>query len=165
MSQKILRDQQIVADHWQRLEENQELPDRGQFILSLEQWQSLGSPHGSDALAIGLQLPNSEDVEALWPQLSSLPLIALEFPVYSDGRAYSQARILRDRLGFTGELRAVGAVIRDQIWEMARCGFNAIVPREDQNLDECLEAYKDFSLAYQSAADQRPSIFRRRLVS
>ena len=162
MTTKLLRDREIANDDWQTLEAGADLPDAGRLILELAHWQELGTPASTDSRAIGVQLPNTEDVEALWPSISALPLIALSFPLYSDGRAYSQARLLRDRLGFRGRLRATGEVIRDQVLEMHRCGFDEIVPRADQSLDDCLRAFKDFSLAYQGAADGQPSIFRRR---
>lgn len=162
MSAKLLRDREIANDDWQTLEAGADLPDAGQLILELAHWQELGAPASSEARAIGVLLPNTEDVEALWPSIAELPLLALNFPLYSDGRAYSQARLLRDRLGFRGRLRATGEVIRDQVLEMHRCGFDEIVPRADQSLDDCLRAFKDFSLAYQGAADGQPSIFRRR---
>lgn len=162
MSATLLRDREIATDDWQTLEAGTQLPDSGKLIVELGHWQELGAPASTEARAIGVQLPNTEDVEALWPSICALPLIALSFPLYSDGRAYSQARLLRDRLGFRGQLRATGEVIRDQVLEMHRCGFNEIVPRADQSLDDCVRAFKDFSLAYQGAADGQPSIFRRR---
>lgn len=162
MAQQLLRDREIVRDEWHVLDAESALPASGQVIVELAHWQELGAPASGDALQIGVRLPNTEDVEALWPALSALPMIVLEFPLYSDGRAYSQARLLRDRLGYRGRLRAQGEVIRDQVLEMHRCGFDEIVPRADQSLEDCLRAFKDFSLAYQGAADGQPNIFRRR---
>ncbi|WP_240433631.1 DUF934 domain-containing protein [Solimonas sp. K1W22B-7] len=91
------------------------------------------------------------------------PLINLEFPGFADGRAYSQARILRDRHGYRGEIRASGgAVVRDQLHGMARCGINSFELRADQDPQVCLAAFEDFGLAYQPAADGALTVLRRR---
>jgi uncharacterized protein (DUF934 family) len=82
--------------------------------------------------------------------------------VFRDGRPFSSARELRQNLGYNGEIRAVGDVLRDQIFYMSRCGFDAFVPRADQDLQECLRAFDDFHDAYQSSVMQPIPLFRRR---
>ena len=79
-----------------------------------------------------------------------------------DGRGYSQARLLRERLGFKGEIRATGDVFRDAMYYMHRCGINEFEMQPGQDLKDALNAFKDFSTAYQAAADGQPSVFRRR---
>ncbi|MGB5063692.1 MAG: DUF934 domain-containing protein, partial [Candidatus Competibacter sp.] len=81
-------------------------------------------------------------------------------PKFSDGRAYSQARLLRERHGYRGEIRAVGDVLRDQLFFMARCGFDAFEPRADRSLEDALAAFGDFSASYQPAADQPLPLYR-----
>jgi uncharacterized protein (DUF934 family) len=152
----VIRNRAIVPDDWTALADDAALPASsasGPFIVSLARWQAEREALEACAAKIGLRLPNTADVLALWPQLADRPLLALEFPKFGDGRAYSQARLLRERLGFKGELRAVGEVQRDMMFYMLRTGFDAFVPRADQDLQDCLRALSDFSLAYQHGAD------------
>lgn len=106
---------------------------------------------------------NSHEVPAdLGNDWQTLELIALNFPIFSDGRAYSSARELRLNLGYQGELRAVGDVLRDQLFYMARCGFDAFDMRADQNLEAALKAFGDFTDGYQASVDRPVPLFRRR---
>ncbi|MGZ5236815.1 MAG: DUF934 domain-containing protein [Caldimonas sp.] len=102
-------------------------------LLSLAQWQAVRSSWSADA-PVGLAIDNRYDIEPLAPDLSRLALIALQFPKWTDGRAYSQARLLRVRLRFAGELRATGEVLADMLPLLARTGFDAAVLRADQSL-------------------------------
>jgi len=86
----------------------------------------------------------------------------VSFPVFTDGRGYSIARLLRDRHGWTGELRAVGDVLRDQLFALARCGFDSFALRAGQDVQASLAAFGDFSVRYQSATDEPMPLFRRR---
>jgi uncharacterized protein (DUF934 family) len=89
-------------------------------------------------------------------------MVAVHFPKFNDGRGYSSARLLRERLGFAGELRAVGDVLRDQLFLLARCGFDSFALRADQDPASALSAFKDFSVRYQAATDEVLPLFRRR---
>ena len=90
-----------------------------------------------------------------------IALVAIRFPAFTDGRGYSTARLLRQRHGWTGELRAVGDVLRDQMFYLARCGFDTFDLKDGESVAEALAGFGDFSEAYQSAADRGP-LFRRR---
>ena len=92
-----------------------------------------------------------DDVAPLLPWLATLPLIAIRFPVFTDGRGYSLARLLRGRHGYAGELRAVGDVLRDQLYFLQRCGFDSFALRADQPPEEALAAFHDYSWAPLSA--------------
>jgi uncharacterized protein (DUF934 family) len=105
-------------------------------------------------------LPTDEPT-AIAPHLADLPLIAIAFPKFNDGRGLSIAALLR-RLGFGGELRAIGDVARDQLFFMARCGFDAFALRADQDPADALNAFAEFGDVYQDAADGRGPVFRRR---
>lgn len=158
----VIKQRQIVADQWQSVaHEAAELP-AGPVIVSLARWQKERATLLARETPIGLQLPNTADVAEIAADLPRLEVVALEFPKFSDGRAYSQARLLRERFGYQGEIRAVGEVLRDQLFFMARSGFDAFVPRADQNLEEILAAFHDFSQSYQPAADQPQPLYRRR---
>lgn len=166
MPQTIIRDRRLADDDWRTLDMDSDLPDGDRVIVDWERWQSLldGAQADDGRLPhVGVRLPNTIDPAEAWPCIAKRPLIALEFPAFADGRAYSQARLLRERYGFAGELRAVGAaVVHDQIAGMARCGFSAFVLREDQDAQRCLSAFEDFGTAYQPACDDVAAIWQRR---
>ena len=119
----------------------------------------------SGRAGLGVWLDSHEEVEDLAPDLDSIGAIALNFPKFTDGRAYSAAALLRSRYGFKGEIRAIGDVLRDQFFFMQRCGFDAIQPKagkySDAQLEEALASLKDFSTPYQAAIDQPEPLFRR----
>lgn len=107
-------------------------------------------------------LAPTDDPHALDGKLDGIDLIAIEFPKFADGRGLSIATLLRKRLGYTGELRAVGDVARDQLFQMARCGFTAFVLRADQDPADCLTAFADYGDVYQDDAQGHTPLFRRR---
>lgn len=109
-----------------------------------------------------LTLEPTDDPASLVESLDELELIAINFPKYGDGRGYSIARLLRERYGYKGELRAVGVVARDHLQLMARCGFDSFQLREGEDAAEALEGLDDFSAAYQVSAAQPVPLFRRR---
>jgi uncharacterized protein (DUF934 family) len=124
------------------------------LLLTLPQWLAVRDGWPAD-LATGWLLDNTVDVEALAPDLHRVELIALQFPKWTDGRAYSQAHLLRSRLGFDGELRATGEVLVDMLPLLQRCGFDAVALREDQSLDAARRALGYFAGHYQRGA-RRP---------
>ncbi|MDS4040378.1 MAG: DUF934 domain-containing protein [Candidatus Competibacter sp.] len=157
----VIKDRRIVEDRWRHVADDAELPD-GPAIVSLARWireRALLLERGEP---IGVRLPNTTNVADLAADLPVLAVIALEFPKFADGRAYSQARLLRERYGYRGEIRAVGDVLRDQLLFMARSGFDAFELQADRDLDDALEAFGEFSESYQPAADQPLPLFRRR---
>ncbi|MCA9626053.1 MAG: DUF934 domain-containing protein, partial [Myxococcales bacterium] len=93
--------------------------------------------------------------------LQDLDIICVEFPKFTDGRGYTTGRLLRDRYGYTKELRAVGHVLQDQLFYMARCGYDSFALAPGKNLERALDGFADFSVSYQAAADVRQPIFRR----
>ena len=103
-----------------------------------------------------------DDPQALAADLERIPLVAIQFARFNDGRGYSIARLLRQRYGYRGELRAIGDVLRDQLFYMKRVGFDAFALRADQDVDAALHAFADFSETYQAAVDQPLPLFRRR---
>jgi uncharacterized protein (DUF934 family) len=114
--------------------------------------------------AFGVVLQATDDPGALSPDIARIPVIAIQFARFNDGRGYSIARLLRQRHGFRGELRAIGDVLRDQLFYMKRVGFDAFELRADQDVDAALDAFGDFSETYQAAVDQPLPLFRRRVA-
>lgn len=112
---------------------------------------------------IGIALAPADDVAAIAGDLAHFAVIAVEFPKFTDGRGYSQARLLRERHGYTGELRAVGDVLHDQLFFMARVGFDAFALKDGKNAEYALAAgFATFSEAYQTGVDRPQPFFRRR---
>lgn len=109
-----------------------------------------------------LVLEPTDDPALLGGRLAQLRVIAVNFPKYGEGRGYSIARLLRERCGYQGELRATGVVARDHLHAMAQCGFDTFELREGEDAQAALAAFGDFSEAYQASAVQRVPLFRRR---
>lgn len=162
----IIKDRAIVADDWQVLHlaegetaEGVAIPE-GKVIVPLAVWQAR-----RDSLKargdVAVWLASDERPEALKDDLAALPLIAVDFPKFGDGRGYSTAYNLRARLGYQGELRAIGDVLRDQLFYMQRVGFNAFATRPDRSIEDALKGLTDFSEAYQASWDQKMPLFRR----
>ena len=135
------------------------------LILPLKLWESMRPAEvsqGHEVSLNGVWLAPDDDEELLAPWLNALPLIALQFPSFRDGRAYTQAYVLKARLGWSGELRAVGDVLRDQLSHMRQCGFNSFAIREDKSVTDALKGLAGISVLYgRSAIEPRP-LFRRR---
>jgi uncharacterized protein (DUF934 family) len=112
---------------------------------------------------LGVWIDSEEAPEELPNCANELPVIAINFPKFADGRGYSIARHVRERLGFNGELRAIGDVMRDQLFFLMRCGFNSFAIREDCDAEAALAGFSDFSETYQAANDQKTPLFRRRI--
>ncbi len=148
----------IAEDTWTHAEVDGDLDAYGgPVFVSLELWQSVRPILSSRNAPLGLRLKSDESPELVADDLHHFTAIALEFPKFTDGRAYSHARILRERLGFTGELRAVGHVLRDQLLFMHRCGFDAFEITDPDSAASWGEALGDFSVWYQSTGDGRPA--------
>ena len=113
---------------------------------------------------VGAWLAPDEDPAVLAADVGRLAIIAIDFPQFTDGRGYSHARLLRERYGYTGELRAVGDVQRDQLYYLSQCGFDAFAIREDKDADDALASLDDFSDGYQ-LTQQRTPWFRRRAAN
>jgi uncharacterized protein (DUF934 family) len=110
---------------------------------------------------IGVWIAPDERAEVLKGELDKFTVIAVDFPKFTDGRGYSIAYNLRTRLGYTGELRAIGDVLRDQLFSMQRVGFNAYAVRADRDVHDALKGLSDFSETYQASVDQKVPLFRR----
>jgi uncharacterized protein (DUF934 family) len=161
---RLIKDGAIVDDRWTLLREAApgELPAAGPVIVPLAVWNT----RRGGLLArgeVGVWLAPESDPDALAADVGNLPLIAVDFPQFSDGRGYSTARLLREKYRFGGELRAIGDVLRDQLFYLRQCGFNAFAVRADRDLADALRGLRDFSDTYQTTAATPAPLFRRRL--
>ncbi|MBC7499184.1 MAG: DUF934 domain-containing protein [Herminiimonas sp.] len=162
----IIKNRAVVSDDWTvlRLAENElaeavAVPE-GKVIVPLAVWQAQREELAA-RVELGVWLASSDRPEALKDDLAHFQVVAVDFPKFADGRGYSIAYNLRARLGYEGELRAIGDVLRDQLFYMSRVGFDAFATREDRNIHDALKGLTDFSEAYQTSWDQKTPLFRR----
>lgn len=150
-----------IDSAWQLLPEDATEIPSGEILVPYSIWEAV---KGSAATAtkVGVFLNSDQSPEALVADLNTLSLIAINFPVFSDGRGYSYAQRLRSDYGFKGEIRAVGDVLPDQLQFMLRCGFDSFAVRDDKGIDVCRRYLNCFSDAYQAAQDQPEPLFNRR---
>lgn len=135
--------------------EEEGIPASGGVILSLAQFKAEGQALIDAGRLIGVLIAPDEAVEDIADDLPHLALVAISFPKYRDGRGYSSARILRERFGYDGEIRAVGDVLREQADHMVRCGFDAFEPADGSTPQQWLEATRRYAHVYQRSADTR----------
>ena len=161
---QLIKDRAVTADTWALLRTAAtlaDLPENGSIIVPLQLWTQHRvtlSARGN----VGVLLAPADDPAALVEDIATIPLIAVDFPQFTDGRGYSTARLLREKYAFKGELRAVGDVLRDQLYYLAASGFNAFALRPERDLNDAIKAFDDFSDNYQSTVAQpRPHFHRR----
>ena len=165
MSQ-LIKQRLVTDDRWTLVREAAaltDLPDGVPVIVPLELWierRAALIARGD----VGVWLAPDEDPAVLAADAQRLAVIAIDFPQFTDGRGYSHARLLRDRYGYRGELRAIGDVQRDQLYYLTQCGFDAFAIREDKDAVDALGGLDDFSDGYQLTG-QRTPWFRRRAAA
>lgn len=150
----------IVEDHWQWVSGPEALeaaPPAASLILPFSLWAQRRRQVPS-----GICIGPDDDFEDATDFLQAAALVAVEFPSFRDGRGLSVAHLLRTRHGWRGELRAVGDVLRDQLRQMRRCGFDAFAVRADKNLEDAMKGLTPRIIHYQGAADDPVPLFRRR---
>lgn len=158
---QIIRKRAITDDDFVHVADGAELPASAKPIVTLARYQKEHEALHAGHAALGVRI-TSDKLPTDIPALERLALVAIEFPRFTDGRGYSIARQLRDRYKFTGELRAVGWVLRDQLFYLERCGFDAFELKPGKPLESALEAFGEFSATYQAAVDDPRPIYRRR---
>ena len=154
----LIKNDEIVEDPWVSLNDEADLPpvsERLGVIVGLERWQAEGEGLAGRNRPLGIRLRSDQAPSSIAQDLHRFALVALEFPAFKDGRAYSYARLLRERYGFTGEIRAVGQVLRDQSAFMKRCGFDAFEVADESAAEAWRAAAREISVRYQPASDRR----------
>ncbi len=165
----IIRHRKIVSDSWQLLKPADDgsalqLPSSGDIIVPLAVWLAQRAELLLHPGRLGAWLAGDDEPALIAEDFNILGVVAVNFTQFTDGRGYSLGRLLRDRYGWRGELRAVGDVQRDQLFYLAGCGFDAFALREDQDIHAALSAFGDFSEIYQSSAARPLPLFRRRFL-
>lgn len=133
-----------------------------QLIVPLQLWLAHKDALRASGKSLGVWLDSEESVNAIAADLPQLPLIALNFPVFTDGRNYSNATRLHQHYRYGGEIRAIGDVLRDQLFYLRRCGFSTFDLRDSVKLEDAQKALQDFHDSYQSTIEQPAPLFRRR---
>jgi len=160
MRRRLLRDRQIVIDEWLYVAEAA-ADASAPLIVTFDQWKMEPDTWMARGSPLGVVLSSAHKVEELAPDLEHFSLVAAEFSGPGEGRGYTQARLLRERWNFRGELRATGHVRTDQVFFMARCGFNSF-ELPDTDFDAALAAFSTFSAAYQPSNDLGLAVKLRR---
>ena len=162
----IIKNTTVVNDEWSVLRlsesetpENVNVPS-GKVIVPLKVWQRQRHTLSQRA-DIGVWLASNERADELQCDVSKFPVLAVDFPKFTDGRGYSIAYHLRNRFGYRGELRAIGDVLRDQLFYMKRVGFDSFAMRPDANINSAVKSLEDFSLSYQASVNDPQPLFRR----
>lgn len=159
----LIKDGQLANDPFVFTDDDDPaLPDGRAVVVSLERWKSDQANLIAHNGLVGVQLRNDQSPDEIADDLKYLALVVVEFPTFSDGRGFSQARALREQYGFSGEIRAIGHIIRDQYLFLHRCGVNAIEVEEQSHLSDWQAAMKEFSLFYQTTVDGRTPVMSLR---
>lgn len=160
---KLIKNNAVIEDSWTLVKEVKTLSElpAGQVIVPLPFWQT-NKVELQARGNVGVWLDSANSASDVQGDLAQLPLIAINFPTFMDGRGYSIARILRDHFKYQGEIRAIGDVLRDQLFYMKRSGFDAFLMRENDKSEQALQSLGDFTYSYQAGADDNRPLFNRR---
>jgi uncharacterized protein (DUF934 family) len=160
----LVKGGKIIGDAFARVADDGELPEQAAILVSAKRFLAdpnalLARPGGQ----CGVIWPNDRDIDDLVPYLDRLAVVALVFPTFRDGRAYTQARLLRERYAYRGELRATGQVLRDQFVFMLRAGFDAFDVKKPADADAFVQTVQRYSVFYQPTGDGRITALHRRM--
>lgn len=160
----LVKNGEVVADRYTHVLDDEPVPGEGAVLVKAERFLADAAELAARGGETGVVWPNDRDIDELAPYLDRLSLVALVFPTFRDGRAYSQARILRERYRFTGEMRATGQVLRDQFVFLLRAGFDALDVKKEADAAVYAQVLERYSVFYQPTGDGRVTAFRARLA-
>ena len=149
---KIIKDKQIIEDSWLHIADNDVIVD-GDITLSFTRWQKEATKLTDHKGSIGIRLAPSDKIEDISTDLVNFKLIALEFSAFTDGRSFSQARLLRSRYGFNGDIRAIGSYMPDQVFYLSRVGVNSFQLEKSEEMTVALSTMNDFTVKYQDSTN------------
>ncbi|MDB5503664.1 MAG: oxidoreductase [Tardiphaga sp.] len=159
----LVKNGRVAADTFAHLADDAEIPVEGAVLIPAVRFLADAAALSQRAAPTGVIWPNNRDLDELVPYLDKLAVVALVFPTFRDGRAYSQARLLRERYKFKGELRATGQVLRDQFVFMLRAGFDAFEVKKQADAEAFLATAKRYTVFYQPTGDGRITALHRRM--
>jgi uncharacterized protein (DUF934 family) len=158
----LIKDKHLVSnDPWISVADDQPIPDSGDVIVGYARFDREDKDLTLRNGRLGLRIDPEDDLLQVVTHLPKAGIVAISFPKFGDGRGYTKARLLRERYGYKGELRAVGEVLGDQLFFMLRCGFNAFELAPGKNVELALKCFDDFSVTYQAATDDPRPLYRR----
>jgi uncharacterized protein (DUF934 family) len=160
----LVKNGKVSGDAFVHVADDAPIPDDGAILISAARFLDEPEPLSRRVERTGVIWPNNRDVDDLVPYLDRLAVIALVFPTFRDGRAYSQARLLKERYGYRGELRATGQVLRDQFVFMLRAGFDAFEVKKQSDAEAFANTVKRYSVFYQPTGDGRITALHRRML-
>lgn len=163
MKRSIIQGRRIIEDTWHHLTDDEAPQPGADVTVSLGRWLEQAQALRAHDGRLGVRVAPTDDPMVLDGHLRGVSMVAVDFPKFADGRGYSHARNLRVRLGWRGQLRATGDVLRDQLFYMARVGFDAFEVRADKSAEDALAAFDTFSVRYQGSVDEPLPAFRRPL--
>jgi uncharacterized protein (DUF934 family) len=159
--QNLINQTTVLENTWQIVSDYEDDLPQGNILVDAQYWLE-----NKDTLAtrkgVSLILSGDTDLESLSADLSGFEVIAVNFPAFADGRGYSLARLLKERYGFQGEIRAIGDVLLDQLYFMKRCGFDTFLLKDGLEAEKALKFFDTFSDPYQLAYDIQTPLFRRK---
>ena len=161
---RLVKRGHVVEDRFVHVLDDAALPDGVPVIVPAARFLADAEEFARRDTPVGVLWPNNRRIAELAPHLDRLALVALVFPTFRDGRAYSQARLLRERYAFRGEMRATGQILRDQFLFLLRAGFDAFEVKKEADAAAFSEAVARYSVFYQPAGDGRLPALRRRLA-
>ena len=159
----LVKNGRIAADTYVHVADDAEIPADGAALIPAARFLADAEALSKRNGPTGVIWPNNRDLDDLVPFLDRLAVVALAFPTFRDGRAYSQARLLRERYGYKGELRATGQVLRDQFVFMLRAGFDAFEVKKEADAEAFLATVKRYTVFYQPTGDGRVTALHRRM--
>jgi len=161
---RVIKDKAVANDDWQLIREldNEAAIPAANVVVPFAYWQANRDELLKRNTENAVWIDGDIETEALLDDLKHFSMIALDFPAFKDGRSYSHACLLRQRYDYKGELRAIGDVLRDQLFYMQRCGMDSYEVREDKDIEDAIKSLQDFSVRYQAAADDAVPIYKQR---
>jgi uncharacterized protein (DUF934 family) len=158
---QIIKDREIIEDNWLHLDDEAQLA-AGNITVSVARWNKEKVALKQREGALGVRISSNDALKDIAEELASFALVVVVFPAFTDGTCYSYARLLRERYGFTGEIRAQGDVLRDQIFNMEQCGINSFELANPKRLTDALSAFDEFTESYQTTYLRPEPLYRRR---
>ena len=156
-----LKDGKVIDNSYQLVSADSETLPAGDILVSADYWKANQQQLTKHSGNVGVWIDSHEEIEDFASSIAAIPVIAINFPKFVDGRGFSTARLLCERYGYIGEIRAIGNFIRDQLFMMQRCGFNAFQFESEIDLAAASKSFNDFSDSYQVAVDQPEPLFKR----
>jgi uncharacterized protein (DUF934 family) len=157
---QIIKDREVVEDSWQHLADDADIV-AGDITVSFARWVEQKDVLAAQKGRLGIRVSGEDNLEDIVADLDKFALVVVLFPAFTDGRGYSKARLLRDRYGYEGEIRAQGDVLHDQLYYMTQCGINSFELANSNRLTEALAAFDDFSENYQTTVAKPDPLYRR----